>query len=232
MRPVPDWQELVRQSLSSLALDDSEKDEVHTELAAHLEETYESLRTKGLPEQAAMQQTLAQVADWQDLRRRIQTARAKENIMNDRVRQLWLPGFLTFLASTSLLALNEIFGPKPFALMKVGQLPMVLFFIPWLLSLPIVGALGAYLSHRAGGSRRAIFSSIVFPVLPFLASILLVLPVSLIFDRFIGHNMAPLSLLMALLGWVLAPGVALLAGGLAAQFFLSRRSSSQNAIIG
>ena len=150
--------------------------------------------------------------------------------MNDRVRQLWLPGFLTFLLSACLLALNQIFGPKPWVLMKVGQLPMVLFFIPWLLSLPIVGALGAYLSQRAGGSRRAVFSSIVFPVLPFLASILLVLPVSLIFDRFIGHNMAPISLVMALLGWVLAPGVALLAGGLAAQFLLSRWLDSRRSV--
>ena len=119
---------------------------------------------------------------------------------------------------------------SPFALMKVGQLPMVLFYIPWLLSLPLVGALGAYLSHRAVGSQRAIFSSIVFPVLPFLASILLVLPVSLIFDRFIGHNPSPIGLVMALLGWVLAPGVALLAGGLVAQFFLSRRSASRQAM--
>ncbi len=150
--------------------------------------------------------------------------------MNDRVKQLWLPGFVTFLLSMSLLALNEIFGPKPFALMKVGQLPMVLFYIPWLLSLPLVGALGAYLSHRAVGSQRAIFSSIVFPVLPFLASILLVLPVSLIFDRFIGHNPSPIGLVMALLGWVLAPGVALLAGGSVAQFFLSRRSASRQAM--
>src|SRR5260370_27695142 len=220
---IPDWQKPVRQRLPGLALDSEEKDEVHAELAAHLEESYESLRAKGLREQAGMQQTLGQVADWQALRRRIQTARTKENIMNDRVRQLWLPGFLTFLLSTSLLALNEIFGPKPWALMRVGQPPIVLFFIPWLFSLPLVGALGAYLSHRAGGARATLFPSIVFPVLPFLASILLVLPVSLIFDRFIGHNTAPISLVMALLGWVLAPGVALLAGGLVAQFFLSRR---------
>src|SRR5436305_15338331 len=132
----------------------------------------------------------------------------------------------------SLLALTEIFGPKPFALMKVGQLPMVLFYIPWLLSLPLVGALGAYLSHRAVGSQRAIFSSIVFPVLPFLASILLVLPVSLIFDRFIAHNIAPMSLVMALLGWVLLPGVALLAGGLPTQLFFSRRLNPRRVVRG
>src|SRR6266513_3147580 len=221
---MPDWREIVSKGLSGLKLGAGEKEEVHAELAAHLEESYESLRTKGLPEQAAVQQTLAQVTDWQDLRRRIQTARTKENSMNDRVKQLWIPGFVTFLLSMRLLALNEIFGPKPFALLKVGQLPMVLFYSPWLLSLPLVGALGAYLSHRAVGSQRAIFSSIVFPVLPFLASILLVLPVSLIFDRFIGHNPSPIGLVMALLGWVLAPGVALLAGGLVAQFFRSRLS--------
>jgi len=224
MRPKRDWEELVCAKLAGLAIEPRERREVIEELAAHLEESYESLRTKGLPEQVAMQQTLGQVADWQDLRRRIQVARAmKENIMNDRVRQLWLPGFLTFLLSTGLLAMMEIFGPKDWALMRVGQPPMVLFFIPWLFSLPLFGALGAYLSHRAGGSRRAIFSSIVFPVLPFLASILLVLPVSLAFDHFIAHNIAPMALLMALLGWVLAPGVALLAGGLPAQFFFSRR---------
>jgi hypothetical protein len=219
---MPDWQKLVGQRLSGLALDATDKDEVQVELAAHLEESYESLRTKGLPEQAAVQQTLAQVADWQELRRRIQSARTKESNMNDRVRQFWIPGFLTFVLSSGILALIEIYGPKPWALMKVGQPAMVLFFIPWLLSLPLVGAVGAYLSHRAGGSRRAIFSSIVFPVLPFLASILLVLPVSLVFDRFIAHNIAPMSLVMALLGWVLLPAIALLAGGLPAQFFFSR----------
>ncbi|PYT53600.1 MAG: hypothetical protein DMG43_08565 [Acidobacteria bacterium] len=100
-----------------------------------------------------------------------------------------------------------------------------MFYIPWFLTLPLVGAMGAYLSRRAGGSQRVVFSSIGFPVLPFLASILVVLPVSLIFDHFIAHSIAPMALLMALLGWVLAPGVALLAGGLTMQLFLTRLTS-------
>ena len=227
---MPDWQELVRLRLSNLALDSAEKNEVHAELAAHLQESYEALLKEGVSENAAVQHTLSQVTNWQDLRRRIQTARAKENIMSDRVRQIWLPGFVTLVLSTCLLTLNEIFGPKPWVLMKVGQLPMVKVSIPWLLSLPLVGALGAYLSHRAGGSRRAIFSAIVFPVLPFLASILVVLPVSLVFDRFIGQSTAPMALLMALPACVLAPGIALLAGGLAAQFLLSRRLDSRRTV--
>src|SRR5260370_8551387 len=99
---MPDWQKLVRQRLSGLALDAEEKDEVHAELAAHLEESYESLRAKGLSEQAAMQQTLGQVTDWQDLRQRIQTARTKENIMSNRVKQFWFPTLLTLLLSLAL----------------------------------------------------------------------------------------------------------------------------------
>ncbi len=226
---MPDWQKLVRQRLWGLALDASEKEEVHAELAAHLDETFESLRTKGLPEHEAMQQTLAQVADWQDLRRRIQTARTKEYIMNDRVKQFWFPAMVTLLLSMGLLMLIQIFGPKLWAVWWFGRsrwsfvAPSERVYVPWLLSLPLVGAFGTYFSHRAGASRRAIFSSIVFPVLPFLASILLVLPVSLIFDHFIAHNIAPMSLVMALPGWVLFPGAALLAGGLPTQYLLSRR---------
>src|SRR5438552_15488269 len=218
------WQKLVRQRLSGLALDGPEKNEVHAELAAQLEESYESLRTKGLPEQAAMQQTLAQVADWQDLCRKIQIARTvKENLMNDRVRQLWLPGLLTFMLSTGTLALLQIFGPKPWVVALRGVLPVGLMYVPWLLSLPLVGAMGAFLSYRAGGSRRAIFFSIVFPVMPFLASILLVLPVSLIFDRFIAHIIARMYLVLALLCWVLFLGVACMLGGLLSTLICSSR---------
>src|SRR2546421_7719575 len=230
---MPDWRELVSKGLSGLKLGAGEKEEVHAELAAHLEETYKALRARGLPEQAAVQQTLAQVTDWQDLRRKIQIARTvKENLMNDRARQLWLPGILTFMLSTGTLALLQIFGPKPWVVALRGVLPVGLMYVPWLLSLPLVGAMGAFLSYRAGGSRRARFSLLVFPGIPFLASILLVLPVSLIFGRFIAHNIAPMSLVMALLGWVLLPGVALLAGGLPAQFFFSRRLNTRRVVSG
>jgi hypothetical protein len=222
-----DWGKFVQSKLAGLRLAPGARAEVFEELASHLDETFEELRRQGLTEVEAARRTLLQVQDWHDLRRTIQTARMEENIMTNRVKQFWLPGFLTFVLSTGLITLTSIFGPKPWALMRVGQPPVVLFFIPWLLSLPLVGAVGAYLSHRAGGSRRAIFSSIVFPVLPYLASILVVLPVSLLLDRFIAHNIAPMALVMALLGWVLVPGVALLAGGLPTQFFLSRQLDSR-----
>jgi len=123
--------------------------------------------------------------------------------------------------SMGLLALTQVFGPKPWILF-LGHPPVAVIFIPWLLALPLVGAVGAFLSYRAGGSRRTIFSSIVFPVVPFLAAILLISPAVLAFDHFVAHTPVPAAIPMAVLGLVLAPGVALLAGGLPAQLFFTR----------
>lgn len=223
-----DWEAIVQRQLAGLTLEPGERREVISELAAHLDETFEDLRRQGVAEEAAVQRTLSEVADWRALRRRIQAARKKENGMTNRVRQIWLPGFATLFLSTVFMALTQFFGPKPWIL-SWGHPPVAVIYIPWLFFLPLVGAVGAYLSHRAGGSRRAVFLSIVFSTLPFLASILVVLPVSLIFDHFIAHNIAPMALLMAGFGWVLIPIVALLAGGLPTQIFLSRGINSRGA---
>jgi len=223
---MPDWQKLVRRRLSGLALDSTEREDVHTELAAHLEESYESLRTKGLLEHAAVQQTLAQVADWKDLRRRIQIARTmKESIMNDRVRQLWLPGLLTFALSMGLLELVQKFGPRPFILDLDKGTPVRMFYTSWLLTLPLAGAIGALLSKRAGGSLRMLAISSVFPILPFGVVFLIAIPAGLLMSHALAHHIVASAFLTMMFGWVLVPGVALLAGGLLVQL-LSRRSSS------
>src|SRR2546426_3169366 len=211
---MPDWRELVSKGLSGLKLGAGEKEEVHAELAAHLEETYKALRARGLPEQAAIQQTLAQVADWQDLRRKIQVARTrKENIMNDRVRQLWLPGLLTFVLSMGLLELVQKFGPRPFVLDLDKGTPVLMFYTSWLLTLPLAGAMGALLSKRAGGSPRILAISSVFPVLPFGVVFLIAIPAGLLIGHSLAHHIVAAAFLTMMFGWVLVPGVALLSGG-------------------
>jgi len=219
---MPDWQLLIGQRLAKLALGPGDRLEVIEELAAHLEELFADLLRQGFAEEAAAQLCLNEVKDWHTLRRKIQTARRKETVISNRVTQFWLPGILTFALSMSFLALAEIFGPPWVLTWGHAQL----FCVPWLFSLPLVGAVGAYLSFRAGGSRRAIFFSIVFPVLPFLVAILLVLPFTLLFNHFIAHNTIPMAVLMALVGWMFGPGGALLAGGLPVYLVLSRRQSS------
>jgi len=222
---MPDWSKLVHDHLGGLGLQASERAEIVEELAGHLEEIFQELRGQGLSEEDATRGCLLEVEDWRGLGLGIEAARRKENSMNNRVRQLWLPGLLTFIISMGLLALTQIFGPKPWIL-SWGHPPVAVIFIPWLLALPLVGAVGAFLSYRAGGSRRTIFSSIVFPVVPFLAAILLISPAVLALDHFVAHNPVPAAIPMAVLGLVLAPGVALLAGGLPAQLFFTRRLES------
>lgn len=234
---MPDWQQIVRRELSGLTLEAAERDEIHSELGAHLEETYETLLKEGVAEPAAAQRALSLGGDWQELRRRIQTARRKGNNMTNRVRQLWLPGLLTLFTSMSLLTLIGIFGPRPpifhptdaynvsFQLQGWSMIaPVAVVYVPWLLALLLIGALGAYLSHRAGASRRMVFLSILFPVLPYSTFFLIGFPLSLILgEKNFTHNIMFAAFLVGLLAWVLLPGAALLAGGLPAQLFLSRR---------
>jgi len=96
---MPDWQKLVRRHLA-LLLDAAEKDEIHAELAAHLEDAYESTLRDGIKSSEAAKRTLGLARDWQDLRRKITLVRSGEDTMTNRVTQLWLPGLATFLLST------------------------------------------------------------------------------------------------------------------------------------
>lgn len=242
---MPDWQQLVRQRLSGLVLDLSEKEEVHAELAAHLEESYEVLLREGVSEPEAIRRALSIAGEWQDLRRRIQAARRKGNNMTDRVRQLWLPGFLTLFTSMSLLMLIGFFGPRPpnfypidaynvsFQLRAWSVIaPVAVVYVPWLLTLLLIGGSGAYLSHRAGASQRVVFLSILFPVLPYLTFFQIAFPLSLILgEKHFTHNIMFSAFLVGLLAWVLFPGAALLAGGILVHLLFSQRSSSQDPAI-
>lgn len=229
---MPDWQEFVRQRLSGLALDAAEKDEVHAELAAHLEETYETMRREGMSDGEAADRALSQVGDWDDLRRRICSSRTGKDTMTNRVTQLWLPGLLTFSLSMVLLALAQKFGPQPLLLSLDKGTPFLMFYTPWLLTLPLAGAMGAYLSKRAGGSLRMVFASSVFPVVPFAVVFLIAIPVGLVMDHNVANRIVAAAFLSMMVGWVAVPGAALLAGGAIVQRLLSRRSGAHRITTG
>lgn len=231
---MPDWHELVRQRLSGLALDAAEKDEVHAEVAAHLEESYESLRTKGLTDHAARQQAFAQVSNWKSLQREVYFAKRGVFLMQKRLHQLWIPGFLTLILSTVFLMMLQKLGFQP---RVVGSGPnTILFYVPWLLSLPVFGAAGTYFSSRAGGSRATVLLASIFPVLALTAAFLLMFPIGLTVERITGHpvdfSLVATALLMDGVGWLLLPGAALLVGGLLVQFLFGRPSWPQQPAIG
>lgn len=220
---MTDWQELVRQRLAGLPLASAEKEEVHAELAAHLEEEYESLRAKGLAEQAAMEQTLARVEDWYDLQQRIFFARSGRDYMTNRVKQIWLPGLLTFTVSLVLASLGERLGPQPMFLSLDKGTPILMFYAGWLLTLPLAGAIGAYVSKRAGGSQRMVLASSIFPVLPYAVVFLIAIPIGLVMGRNLPNYIVARAIFIMAIGWVLVPCTALLAGALLVQKLLLKR---------
>jgi hypothetical protein len=230
------WEAVVERHLNGLALEPAESAEVIAELAAHLAETCEVLCKQGLTEEEAERRTILQVEDWQKLCRLIQAAKTKENNMTNRVKQFWLPSLLTLFLSMGLLMLVQLFGPNPWIIARKSAwsliAPVAVIYLPWLFSLPFVGAMGAYLSNRAGGSRRAMLSAIVFPVLPYSAFFLVALPVTAIFNDRLGHSIMFLALFVGLLAWVVAPAAALLTGGALVQLFLSRRLDARRIVGG
>ena len=226
---MPDWQKLVRDRLSGLELDSAEKEEIHDELAAHLEESYEVLCRRGLPEKDAADRTLEQVSDWQDLQRHIFAAKRSAYPMKERVQQLWIPGFLTLILSMLCLFTLREQGFHPRNLWS-GPIT-VLFYVPWLLSLPFFGALGAYLSSRAGGSRKTALLASIFPALALTGAFLLMFPIGWVDQRVIRSQNDWVGVASGILadgiGWLVLPGAALLIGGFVAHVLFSPKSSSQ-----
>ncbi|HEV2196146.1 MAG TPA: hypothetical protein VGR55_11225 [Candidatus Acidoferrum sp.] len=232
-----DWQELVRRRLAGLDLGAAEREEVHAELATHLEESYEVFCKQGLRESEAVRRTFEQVSNWHELQRKISAAKRREYPMKKRLQQLWIPGFLTLILSTLfLMALQKVFGVRPRIVGDASGPGAVLFYVPWLAVLPFIGALGAYISSRAGGSRGTLALASTFPAFALAVAFLLMFPIGMIIEWFTGHDLSfkvvAIALLSNWIGWIVVPGAALLAGGLLVHIFLGRRPTQQNTVIG
>ena len=102
---MPDWKELVCGRMSGLALPPGERDEVIRELAAHLEECYAQACSEGMSDDEAVNVALREipeVKDWRVLAADICGAK-QETAMNDRKKNVWLPGIALLFAAGLLL---------------------------------------------------------------------------------------------------------------------------------
>src|SRR6267378_2451112 len=221
-----DWRKFVHVQMAKLPLSPGTKADVVDELAGHLEEVYEGHRRQGMTEELAAQRAMRQVTDWNALQRHIRNAKKREDLMHNRVRQLWFPGFLTLTLSMGLLPMLLELGLQPRIVSWSGP-DTILFYVPWLLTLPLFGALGAYISLRAGGSARAILFSGIFPMLSLAACFFVILPLSFVLDRSGSFQLTLAGFLGLLLCWVVAPGAALLIGALPIQILHAGKMHSQ-----
>jgi hypothetical protein len=189
---------------------------------------------KDSPEKEAAERTLEQVADWRGLQRRILIAKRSGYPMQKRVHQLWIPGFLTMVLSIVFLVTLQKLGFN--ARMVSWRDSDIFFFAPWLVSLPFLGALGAYISSRTGGSRGTALLDSIFPALALTLTFLLMFPIDMIIEPIIGRpvdfSIVAVVLLKDGIGCILVPGAALLAGGLLVHLLFGRRLSPQDTAIG
>ena len=201
-----DWKKEVRDHVGSLKLSADAREEVIAELATHLEEVYEEAHSQGLSDSAALEQALQEVEDWRVLARKI--GRVKEDFMNDRTSGLWLPAVITFLGASASLTLTQFLGMQP-RMLWFDKLVMP-FYLPWLATLPIFGALGAFLSKRAHGATWTRLAASLSPALIMLIVICLVLSWGLAINGV--HSLTIAGFGLGLINWVAIPGCALLAG--------------------
>jgi|SRR5579862_67075 len=210
-----DWQEKIREHLETGTLAAEIRAEIIAELAAHLEETYEEARAHGLTEtesvKAALQE-VKEVKDWSVLAADIQRATSEETSMNSRTRKLWLPALASFAAASLFLLVLTRISLQPHFLVRLNSGLGPVFYLSWLFAQILFGALGAYLSRRAGGTRSARVVAGIFPAIVMFGLWAVVIPVSAFAEHntFVLHH--PLSYALGILPLVVLPALALTLG--------------------
>lgn len=208
---MPDSRELIRARLGKLGLGPRREEEILRELGDHLEDHAGDLEARGVASGTAADEALTSVPNWPKFRDEILAAETEETKMNYRTKVLWLPALGAFTLSSILLALLIFAGLyPPIYLLKDGL--FIPFYVPWLLALPIIGAVAAFWSKRAGGGvlDRLLVSQA--PSIIWLATLLTFLALSLFIDRHVPLILKLQGMLTYIVGWVLLPSLGLLIG--------------------
>jgi|SRR5208283_446994 len=207
---MPDWPAYVNERLYRLSLPETESLQVREELAAHLEDMYLSLRAQGLSESDAVRLACAQVSSWQELGRAILAAKS-EAFMQNRISQLWIPGLVTLFCAYALLALMQFVGLRAMV-SHPGEPRRIVLYLPWMLSLPLIGAVGAYLSRRAQATGWRVYFAASLPALALGVLFLLIFPWVFMIDRQVPLRIQGTALAALMVSWVILPGFALCLG--------------------
>jgi hypothetical protein len=205
----PDWKALVRERLNLAELSSAQQDELITELASHLDELCEKFRAQGLSQSEAAVRATREVPDWRGLAKTIQRVKREEGSMNTRTKHLWLPGFVTLAVAVLFFAASiRLNHPYIFH----ARYADVIFDFHWLLSLPLCGAAGAYLSRRAGGSRVARLACSLFPAGVMFVSMVCIILLTHVFGTDGAVSFPALPTIISTM--ILLPGASSLLGAL------------------
>jgi hypothetical protein len=212
---MADHQELIKERLGKLWLGTRREEEIVRELSEHLAEHAAALEARGVASDTAAREALDSVSNWPEFREEILSAETEEGIMNYRTKALWLPALGALTLSNGLLAIIQIFGPlthfywlNPY----MGMRPFYMFLVPWLSLQPVVGAVAAFWSRRAGGAVRHQLIAALAPAIAQLGVFVLILPFSIMLDKHVANHVRLSAFLLMTVIWVLLPALPLLLG--------------------
>ena len=196
------WAAIVRTRLNALGLSAEREDEIHAELAGHLEEAYAEARRRGLTADDAAAYALERVPDWTQLAQAIRRADQKEGPMSRDTRTLWLPGMTALAGAAAVLFATSWLVPSSLWIDPRTSVRALMIGVV-LLSYLAFGALGASWSRRAGGSLTARYLAGIFPLALHLAMVITTIVAGVNFQ--LGR---------VALVFIVIPGIALTAGAL------------------
>jgi hypothetical protein len=204
-----DWKSLIEQQLAKLKLSESKREEVITELAAHLEDLSEDAKQHGPCDTLPTADDLYEMTDWMVLARRIQKSKRDGYALNSRSKTFWLPALAT-LGAVEISSAILMRSPLNERLLSMGVKPS----LAYLLALAVFGALGAYLSRRNCGGRATRIAAGIFPPVVTLCIFVVIFSVNAVSGHraFVGSHLLRnwISVLIALF----APCLASLMGAL------------------
>jgi hypothetical protein len=219
-----DWREYVRQHLSAISEYRPVNEDVVAELAEHLEEVYAELQKSGLSQAEATRRAPERVGSWMELRQGIELAR-QEGTMQERVRQFWLPSLVTLFTAFAVLAILIWAGVRPW-MTRPAETRGLIVYVPWILMLPFIGAVGAYMSRRAKATGWRVYVAGVFPALAIAMLFLLLLPWGFIVDPRVAPDFKLMGFAAGTVSWVILPGIALWIGIVLQRRLMSRHQSN------
>lgn len=131
--------------------------------------------------------------------------------MTHRTKTLGLPCLVSLTGSMGWLAILQHLDARPHMPWIHSGLPIMPYLV-WLITQPLFGAVGTYLSRRAGGQRGAEFTASLFPSIVMLGLWCFVLAMSIFVEKN-PHVLKQWPLVFAgALVWAVLPALLLLTG--------------------
>jgi hypothetical protein len=127
-------------------------------------------------------------------------------MMNNRIKTLWLPALVSLTGAMVWRFILQRSFPQSQPLLNHAGLPLA-YQLLWLATLPLVGALSAYLSRRTGGDQLT-------GLMVALSPSIVMIPIWLALATQMSHPSPRqwFGLLCGVLNWIVTPGIALSLG--------------------